>query len=169
MRKLILGSLIVCAALIGANAWAQAPEAVPEKMPNDIPYGTSINLEQAKAAVAAAEAEAKKRDWKMAIAIVDPNGDPVLFMKMDSTQLASTTIAQGKARTAARFRRPSIVFFKAMETGHPYVATLDPGVVASGGGNLLMANGKIIGAIGVSGGTGAQDDVISQAGARALK
>jgi glc operon protein GlcG len=66
------------------------------------------------------------------------NGDLVLFVKMDSTQLLSTTVAHAKARTAVRYRRPSIVFFRAMETGHPYVATLDPTLVASGGGNLLI-------------------------------
>lgn len=164
---------MVCAALAGADARAQAPApaptVVPEKMPFDVPYGTSINLERAKQVGAAAEAEAKKRNWKMAIAIVDTNGDLVYFLKIDSTQLASTTISQGKARTAVRFRRPSEAFFQAMETGHPYVATFDPTLVASAGGNLLVEDGRIIGAIGISGGTGAQDDVVSRAGAATVK
>lgn len=169
MRKLLLNSLVVCAALVGGEMHAQAQAPVSEAMPFDIPYGASITLERAKQVAAAAEAEAKKHKWKMAISIVDTNGDLVYFAKIDSTQVASIAIAQGKARTAARYRRPSLLFFQAMESGHPYVATLDPALVASPGGNPLVEGGKIIGAIGVSGGLGAQDDVVSQAGAATVK
>ena len=89
-------------------------------------------------AAAAAAAEAKKHNWKLAISVVDPNGDLVFFQKMDGTQVASAAISQGKARTAARYRRETRLFFNAMETGHPYVATLDPTLVASPGGFPLM-------------------------------
>ncbi|MEO8144469.1 MAG: heme-binding protein [Betaproteobacteria bacterium] len=141
------------------------PEAVPEKMPFDIPYGAAISIAQAKEAVAAAVAEARKHGWKFNIAVVDPSGDLVYFERMDGAQVASGAISQGKARTAARFRRPSVLFFNAMESGHNYVATLDPTLIASAGGNPLVVGGKLIGAIGVSGGTGSQDDVVSMAGA----
>jgi uncharacterized protein GlcG (DUF336 family) len=137
-------------------------------MPFDIPYGPSITLERANQALAAAVAEAKKRNWKLAIAVVDPNGDLVAFQKMDGTQVGSIGIAQGKTRTAARFRRESRVFFNLMETGHPYVGTLDRSIVASPGGFPLMEGGKIIGAIGCSGATGDQDAVVCKAGTAAF-
>lgn len=169
MRKLVSGCLILCTMLIGAAARAQAPAPVPDKMPNDIPYGMPITLERAKQVAAAAEAEAKKRDWKFSISIVDTHGDLVYFLKMDGAFNGSGTISQGKARTSARLRRPTQVFFNAMETGHPYVATLDPTIVAAPAGNLLNEGGKIIGAIGVSGGTGDQDNIVSLAGAATVK
>jgi uncharacterized protein GlcG (DUF336 family) len=127
-----------------------------------------ITLDRAKKVAEAAAAEAKKRNWKMAIAIVNTSGDLVYFEKFDDTQNASPAIAQAKARTAAIFRRPTKTFFDAMESGHPYVATL-PGVVAADGGLPISEGGKVIGAIGVSGGTGAQDAVIAKAGADTVK
>jgi uncharacterized protein GlcG (DUF336 family) len=166
---MLLNLLVLCAALIGADAQAQTPAPVPEAMPFDIPYGTSITLERAKQVAAAAEAEANKHKWKVAISIVDTNGDLVYFAKIDSTQIASIKISQGKAYTAVRYRRPTLSFFQEMETGHPYVPTLDPTLVASPGGNLLVEGGKIIGAVGVSGATGAQDDVVSRAAAGTVK
>jgi glc operon protein GlcG len=92
----------------------------------------------------------------------------VFFQKMDGTQVASVAISQGKARTAARYRRETRTFFNAMETGHPYIATLDPTLVASPGGFPLMDGGKLIGAIGCSGGTGDQDAVACKAGTTAI-
>jgi uncharacterized protein GlcG (DUF336 family) len=165
-------SVVVCAVvLVGTLAQAQQPlpAGVPEKMPFDIPYGTTINLERATQLIAAAAAEAKRHDWKLAIAVVDPNGDLVAFNKMDGTQLASVKISQGKAITAARFRRESRVFFNAMETGHPYVESLDPTLIASPGGFPLVEGGKLIGAIGCSGGTGDQDAVACKAAADTVK
>jgi uncharacterized protein GlcG (DUF336 family) len=173
MRKMLLISLMVCGVvLVGAQAQAQQPTPpapVPEMMPFDIPYGTTINLERAKQLIAAAEAEAKKHNWKLAISVVDPNGDLVAFNKMDGTQVASVLVSQGKARTAARFRRETRVFFNAMETGHPYIGTLDPTLVASPGGFPLVDAGKLIGAIGCSGGTGDQDAVACKVGADLVK
>ena len=159
----------LCAALIGGTSFAQAQEQVPEKMPFDIPYGTPVKYETAISLVNAAAAEAKKHNWKMNIAVVDNNGELIAFQRMDGAQIASVKISQGKARTAATFRRESEVFFKAYESGHPYVATLDPTLVASPGGIPLVQDGKMVGAIGCSGGTGDQDAVICKAGAEALK
>ena len=128
MRSVISMALAACAiAAISSQALAQAPApattppappsagGTPEKMPFDIPYGMSIGLEQAKQVMAAAEAEAKKRNWKMNIAVVDTNGEPVMFERMEGAQLASGTISINKARTAARYRRESRAFFNAFE------------------------------------------------------
>ncbi len=156
-----------------AAAAAAAPAAVPEQMPFDIPYGESINLEKAEKAIAAAIAEASKspRNWKMAVTVVDPSGELVAFRKMDQTQIASVSISMGKARTAARFRRPSEAFANVMSTpAGAYVPTLgSPPPVASPGGYPLLENGKLIGAIGCSGGTGPQDGVACKAGADLYK
>ena len=170
---------IGCAALIvgslATTALAQAPAApaaVPDQMPFDIPYGASITADRAAEVVKAVVAEAKKspRNWKLAISVVDPNGDLVYFYKMDQTQVASAAISQGKARTAARFRRPSEIFFNVMQTpAGAYLATLEPTLVASPGGIPLIKDGKLIGAIGCSGGTGAQDAVACKAGADLVK
>jgi uncharacterized protein GlcG (DUF336 family) len=181
MRYTVLTLTLCVAALLAADARAQqpaapsapaAPAAVPDQMPFDIPYGASIAADRAAQVVAAAVAEAKKspRNWKLAIAVVDPNGDLVYFYKMDQTQIASIGIAQGKARTAARFRRPSGVFFTLMQTPTgAFAATLDPTLVASHGGFPLIEGGKLIGAIGCSGATGDQDGVACKAGADTVK
>ena len=155
-----------------APATPPAPPAAggtPDAMPFDIPYGVSIGLERAKQVMAAAEAEAKKRNWKMNIAVVDTNGELVHFSRMEGAQIASVSISIGKARTAARFRRESRAFYNAFETGHPYVATLDPTLVASPGGFPLVEGGKLIGAVGCSGGTGDQDAAICKVGAEVVK
>src|SRR5439155_18919608 len=111
------------------------------------------------------EAEATKHRWKMNIAVVDTHGELVAFLRMEGAQLASIGISQGKARTAARFRRESRIFYNQYETGHPYVSTLDPTLVASPGGIPLIEGGKVIGATGCSGGTGDQDAASCKAGA----
>jgi uncharacterized protein GlcG (DUF336 family) len=176
MRKFALVLAAGCTAFaFGAHAQqAAAPPAAggtPDAMPFDVPYGPSVTLEQAKQAATAAAAELKKgsRNWKIAIAVVDPAGELVYFEKPDSTQIASIAISQGKARTAARFRRETRAFYNAFETGHPYVATLDPTLIASPGGFPLVSGGKLIGAIGCSGGTGDQDAAVCKAGADAIK
>jgi glc operon protein GlcG len=128
-----------------------------------------ITAEKAKQTLGAAEAEAKKRNWKMNIAVVDPNGDLINFLRMDGAQVASVKISQGKARTAARYRRPTQVFYNAYETGHPYISTLDRTLVASPGGFPLVEGGKFIGAIGCSGGKGDQDALICKVGADMIK
>jgi uncharacterized protein GlcG (DUF336 family) len=138
-------------------------------MPFDIPYGMSIGLERAKQVMAAAEAEAKRRNWKMNIAVVDTNGELVQFERMEGAQIASGTISIGKARTAARFRRESRVFYNVYESGHPYVSTLDHTLIASPGGFPLIEGGKVIGAVGCSGGTGDQDAATCKVGAEVVK
>ena len=176
MRPSISTACLVCAAaLVGMPVLAQTPAAPPaaggtaEGTPFDVPYGTPIGAETAKKLIAAVEAEAAKHRWKLNIAVVDTHGDLVAFSRMDGAQLASITISQGKARTAARFRRESRLFYNAYETGHPYVSTLDPTLVASPGGWPLVEGGKLIGAIGCSGGTGDQDAAACKAGADLVK
>jgi glc operon protein GlcG len=170
-----IASAFSLALLLGGQAIAQQPPAnppaggTPDAMPFDIPYGMAITGDKAKQILAAAEAEAKKRNWKMNIAVVDTNGDLVYFLRMDGAQIASVPISQGKARTAARYRRPTQIFYNAFETGHPYVSTLDPTLIASPGGFPLVEGGKLIGAIGCSGGTGDQDALICKIGADMIK
>ncbi|HVI15593.1 MAG TPA: heme-binding protein [Pseudolabrys sp.] len=176
-RLSVMAGIFGAALLMSSAAFAQVPadpnnpnEAVPDAMTQP-PYGETINIETAKKAAAAAIAEAVKRNWNgLCVAIVGPSGDLVYFEKQDNCQFASVTISQHKARTAARYRRPTLVFERLLGKGSffAYLPTLDD-VIASRGGNPLMVGGKIIGAIGVSGGTGSQDDVVSQAGAAALK
>lgn len=178
MRHFMLGAAALAAGMIAGPALAQtqapaqqpAAAAVPEKMPFDIPYGQSIGAEKAKQVLAAAEAEGKKRDWKMNIAVVDTNGELVAFLRTEGAQIASVNISQGKARTAARFRRPTRAFFNGMQaTAGAYLPTLDPTLIASPGGIPLVEGGKLIGAIGCSGGTGDQDEIICKAGADLIK
>ena len=181
MRSIVSMTLAACAvAVMSSSALAQAPApatppapptagGTPDAMPFDIPYGQSIGLERAKQVLGAAEAEAKKRNWKMNIAVVDTNGELVHFSRMEGAQIASVSISIGKARTAARFRRESRVFYNAYETGHAYTGTLDPTLVASPGGFPLVEGGKLIGAVGCSGGTGDQDAAVCKAGADLVK
>jgi glc operon protein GlcG len=181
MHSIVSMTLATCAvAALSSQAVAQAPApatppappsagGTPDAMPFDIPYGVSIGLERAKQVMAAAEAEAKKRNWKMNIAVVDTNGELVYFERMEGAQIASVPISIGKARTAARFRRESRVFYNQFETGHGYVSTLDPTLVASPGGFPLVEGGKLIGAVGCSGGTGDQDAAVCKVGAEVVK
>jgi glc operon protein GlcG len=189
MRSIVSLTLAACAiAVMSSPILAQTPAptpapaaapatppappsagGTPDAMPFDIPYGQSIGLEHAEQVMAAAEAEAKKRNWKMNIAVVDTNGELVQFERMEGAQIASGSISVGKARTAARFRRESRLFYNAFETGHGYVSTLDPTLVASPGGFPLVEGGKLIGAVGCSGGTGDQDAAVCKAGAEVVK
>ena len=170
-----IASALTIVLLLGGQSVAQQPPpnpsagGTPDAVPFDIPYGMPITAEKAKQILGAAEAEAKKRNWKMNIAVVDPNGDLINFLRMDGAQVASVKISQGKARTAARYRRPTQVFYNAYETGHPYISTLDRTLVASPGGFPLVEGGKFIGAIGCSGGTGDQDALICKVGADMIK
>jgi len=168
--RVIMAAAAASAALAAGTGLAQQPnplDNVPEKMPFDIPYGAPIALERAEAAIAAAVAESKKRDWKMNVAVVDSGGNLVAFQRMDGAQLASVKIAIHKARAASQFRRETKVFEGGIQSGLNYLITLD-GVIGSRGGILLMDGGKLIGAIGCSGGTGSQDEVACKAGAAAV-
>jgi len=165
MQTLTLKSLVVCGTLmLGAAVTAQ--QAAPTApLPPTTAYGPPVTLEQAKKAADAAMAEATKHNMKMAIAIVEPSGDLVYFHRMDGTQYASIQIAQDKAKSAALFRRSSKDFFDRVSKGDMSPFALR-GAVASAGGIPIVVDGKIIGAIGTSGGA---DDAVSQAGVNALK
>jgi glc operon protein GlcG len=139
-------------------------------MPFDIPYGTPIVLETAQKAIMAAESEAKKHNWKMAIAVVDPAGQLIAHATMDGTQYGSIEFAQAKARTAAGLRRPSKAFGDAINGGAPSalsIIILERGGAAEGGFPIVV-DGKLIGAIGVSGGLATQDGVAAKAGLDAV-
>ena len=139
-------------------------DVVPERMPFDLPYGPPISLERAQAAINGVVAEAKKRDWKMNVAVVDSGGNLVAFQRMDGAMLASIQIAEHKARAAATFRRETKFFENGVQMNNlDYLITLD-GVVASRGGIPLIENGKLIGAIGCSGGTDSQDEAVCRVG-----
>jgi glc operon protein GlcG len=132
-----------------------------------IPHGMPLTLELAKRVAAAAEAEATRNGWPMAIAIAEPSGALVYFLKMDNTQYASIELAKAKAKTAAVYRRPTKLFTEALADGHQFFLTFD-GLCAAPGGLPLVADGKLIGAIGVSGGAGHQDDIVAAAGVAGL-
>jgi uncharacterized protein GlcG (DUF336 family) len=159
------------AALLATPAFAQAPpspllaaaDVVPDAQPFNIPYGAPIALEPAKAVIAAAIAEAKKRGWLMVISVVDSGANLVTLERMDSAQLASVELSQKKARAAALFRRETKVFETNVLNGNNAQLSLD-GMIASRGGLPIVSGGKIIGAIGVSGGTSSQDEVVAKAG-----
>ena len=138
------------------------------QMPN--PYGSPISLENAKKAAAPALAEAAKNNWNVAVAIVDPAGNLIYYEKMDNTQLGSANVAIDKARSAALFKRPTKAFQDALAAGGDSVRLLRiQGVVPVEGGIPLVADGKIVGAIGVSGVTSAQDNQCAKAGADTVK
>jgi glc operon protein GlcG len=139
-------------------------DVIPDKIPFDVPYGPPISLERAQAAINAVVAEADKRDWKMNVAVVDSGGNLVAFQRMDGAMLASIQIAEHKARAAAIFRRETKIFENAIQVyNFNYLTTLD-GFIASRGGIPLIEEGKLIGAIGCSGGTDSQDEVVCRAG-----
>ena len=140
-------------------------DAIPNEIPFDVPYGFPISLDRAQAVIDAAVAEAKKRNWKMNVAVADSGGNLVAFQRMDGAMLASIQIAEHKARAGATFRRPTKVFEDGINLMHlNYLLAFD-GVIASRGGIPLIDHGTIIGAIGCSGGTDSQDEVVAEAGA----
>jgi len=149
--RLLLG---VAAATFACAASAQ------DRRPD---YGPDINITQAKKYAAGVIAECTKNSWNVAVAIVDNHGGLVYFERMENTQYASLDIAVGKAKAAATYRRPTRVFADTINKGGPATATL-PGVFASPGGIPIMVDGKVIGASGVSGVTGDQDEQCSKAG-----
>ena len=159
---------VMVALWLGLPAHAQQPASSSPPAPD---YGVPINLERAKAAAVAALAEATKNNWRIAVAIVSPEGGIVYFEKMDGTQNASFLLAHAKARTAALFRRSSKVFVDQFAAGNVAFMTFPDGArpTASEGGLPIIVDGKIIGAIGVSGGTGQQNGVAAAAGVNAVK
>jgi uncharacterized protein GlcG (DUF336 family) len=134
------------------------------------PYGAPISLEQAKKVVAAAEAEARKNNWNVVIAVLDSGGHLVLLQRLDNTQFASVEVAQQKAYSAVAFRRPTKVFQDGVAAGGEGLRLLKlAGATPVEGGLPLIAEGKLVGSIGVSGVTSQQDNQIAKAGADTLK
>ncbi len=163
--------LVVATLLLAGTAFAQTPnplDVVGEKQPNDFPYGSPISLERADAVLAAAVAESRRRNWTLACAVVDSGTNLVSFKRVDGTQIGSIDVAIHKARASAKYKRPTKAFEAGIQGGNNYLLTLDD-VIASRGGIPLMEGGKIIGAIGCSGASGAQDEVVANAGIAALK
>jgi glc operon protein GlcG len=143
---------------------APAPAAAP--MP---PYGAPITLDQAKRVMAAAELEAAKNSWQVAITIIDSGGNLVMFHKIDNAQLSAETASEGKARTSLEFKRPSKALDDAIANGGAGMRLLAlKNITPLEGGILIVVDGKIIGAIGVSGALSSQDAQTAGAGAAAL-
>jgi uncharacterized protein GlcG (DUF336 family) len=166
MRHFFSIVLATCfALLIGAHAQAQQPAAPATAPVPPLPYGTPISLELAKKAAESAEAEARKRNLNVAIAVVEPSGELVYFQRMDGVDYASIKNAQNKAISATINRRPTRIYRERVAAGDLSPMALT-GAVASDGGVPIIVGGKIIGAIGTSGGS---DHAVSQAGADALK
>ena len=160
-KQFVLNSALALTILFfAASAKAQ--------MPN--PYGTPISLDNAKKAAEPALAEARKNNWTMAVAIVDTHGTLVYFEKIDNTQNGSAQLAMDKARSAANFKRPTKAFQAALAAGGDGLRILAiAGALPVEGGYPLVIDGKIVGAIGMSGGTSAQDDQCAKVGADTLK
>ena len=158
--------LALSAALVGGSALAQTPPAAPP-VPQ---YGTAINHETARRVLAAAMANAREQKLPMAVAVVDNAGQLVAFERMDNTQTASTLVAQDKAVSAAMYRRPTKAFQDLVAGGGVGLRVLTlRNANAVEGGLPLTVDGRIIGAIGVSGGSSDQDGVVAKAGADALR
>jgi glc operon protein GlcG len=127
----------------------------------------TVSLALAKKMAVAAEAEATKNNWTMVIAIVDDGGNLVYLGRMDGTQIGSIEVAQGKSQTALRFKRPTKALQDVIDNNQPHVITLDH-ITGVQGGLPILLDGKVIGAIGASGGTSAQDEQCAQAGLNSL-
>ena len=150
-----------------AAAWAAASLSVSAQMPN--PYGLPISADAAKKVAAAAVAEAHKNSWNMAVAVTDPNGELVYFEKMDGTQTGSVDVSIQKSRSAARYKRPTKAWQDVLAGGGDGLRVLRlEGAIPVEGGLPLVVDGKIIGAVGCSGSTSANDGIACKAGADAL-
>jgi uncharacterized protein GlcG (DUF336 family) len=161
MKKRGTLAFLLVAMVLGTVATAQTPTT---------PYGAPISLEQAKKVVAAAEAEARKNNWNVVIAVLDSGGHLVLLQRLDNTQFASVEVAQQKAYSAVAFRRPTKVFQDGVAAGGEGLRLLKlAGATPVEGGLPLIADGKLVGSIGVSGVTSQQDNQIAKAGTDALK
>jgi glc operon protein GlcG len=163
----------ILTAFLGAcgAAGAQQPnplDVIPDKMPFTTPYGAPISLARAEAAIAAATGEAEKRGWALNVAVVDSGANLVAFARMDGAQLGSIAISEHKARASVKFRRPTKVFEDGIQKNdYKYQLSLDD-IIASRGGIPLIEDGKLIGAIGCSGGAGSQDEAACMVGAATI-
>lgn len=143
-----------------------AQQQVP---PPSTPYGAPIAIEVAKKAMVAAEAEATKNNWGVAIAIVDSGGNLVMLHRLDNAQLSASRIAEAKARTAVEFRRPTKALEDAVAGGGVGLRVLTFGASVAEGGVPIVAGGRIVGGIGVSGVASHQDAQVAQVGADAVR
>jgi len=177
MRTRILAIIatgaLVLAAGEGAAQQPAAPapnplDVIPEKMPFATPYGPPISAARAEAAIAAAKAEATQHGWPLNIAVVDSGANLVAFLRMDGALLGSIAVSEHKARAAAKFRRPTHALEDAVQKlDYKFLMTIDD-AIASRGGIPLIEDGKLIGAIGCSGGTGSQDEAVCTVGAATI-
>jgi len=177
MKSRTVLSLLATAVLLGAGIGQAADQAepapnpldvIPEKMAFNTPYGAPISLQRAQAVAQAAVNEANRRGWQLNVAVVDSGANLVTFMRMDGAQLASISISEHKARTAVKYRRPTKAFEDGVQKSDlKYVLTLDD-IIASRGGIPLVDGGRIIGAIGCSGGTGSQDEAVCSVAAATI-
>jgi glc operon protein GlcG len=167
-RSIIVAILLVSAAAPAAVAQTpQRPAASQQPAPPPAPpFGMPITVEQAQTAAEAAMAKAREIGVPNAVAVVEPSGDLVYFAKMNGAPYSAIQLAQQKAIAAARYRRPTKAFYDGIEGGHPFFLTF-PGVAGAPGGVPIVIDGKLVGAIGVSGGNGDQDVEVSGAGAAA--
>jgi glc operon protein GlcG len=170
LRMLALAGVLALAAAPAMTPAAaqQAPPAAPAPVAMP-PYGAPITLDQAKRVMAAAELEAAKNSWQVAITILDSGGNMVMFHKLDNAQLSATTTSEGKARTSLEFKLPSKALDDAIAAGGAGMRLLAlKNITPLQGGILVEINGAIVGAIGVSGALSAQDEQVAAAGAAAL-
>ncbi len=163
LMSLLVGTMLVFAA---ASAAAQAPAAAPAPPP----YGLPITLEQAKKVMVGAEAEAKKNNWNVVIAVLDSGGNIVMLQRMDGAQFGSIEVAREKAYSAVAYRRPTKVFQDLIEQGGVNMRLLRlSGASPLEGGLPIIVDGKLVGGVGVSGVTSQQDAQIGRAGVEGLK
>ena len=166
VHRLVKFMLVLAFLCCVVSALAQQPAAISPLTP----YGPPVSVETARKAAGAAVAEARKNNWLMAVAVVDPAGDLVYYEKMDNTQLGSAKVAVNKARSAALFKRPTKAFQDALAAGGPGLRILGiEGAVPVEGGVPLLVDGKIIGAIGLSGDTSEHDGQCARAGVDAIQ
>jgi glc operon protein GlcG len=166
LRAVILTAFLGFSSAAGAQ---QNPlDVIPDKMPFSTPYGAPISLARAQAAMDAAIAEAEKHGWALNVTVVDSGANLVAFGRMDGAQLGSIAVSEHKARVAVKFRRPTKAFEEGIQKNDlKYQLTLDD-IIASRGGIPLIEDGKLIGAIGCSGGTGSQDEAACMVGAATI-
>ncbi|MDN3570258.1 GlcG/HbpS family heme-binding protein [Methylobacterium longum] len=170
IRTVAVSTILSVLALVTTSDAQQSPPAAAPTQQAIAPYGQPLDLETARRVVAGAEAEATKSGWPVAISVVDSTGHLVLFEKLDNTQYGSIEVATQKAVTAINYRRPGKAFQDAVAGGGVGLRVLTlPGISAYEGGYPLIVDGKLVGAVGVSGVLPPQDDQVARAGVEALK
>lgn len=160
--RMVMAAIFILATAATGPALAQQPQAPPPS------YGAPIGLEEARRVVAAALEEARRQNWTVAVAVVDAGGHLVSYKRIDGTQWASGDVAIAKARSAVAYRRPTKAFEEVVAGGRTVILAL-PHALPIEGGLPISREGRMVGAIGVSGVTSQQDGVVAAAGAAALR